>query len=436
MSGGEEEARALDAADPLSCLRERFLVPPSPAHADGREAIYLCGNSLGLQPRATREALLAELDDWARLGVEGHFHGRHPWFPYHEALRAPAARVVGALPHEVCVMNSLTVNLHLLMTSFFRPEGRRRKLLIDAPTFPSDVYAAKSQLRCRGVDPDEGLVVVGPRPGEHLVRTEDVLAALDDEVCLALLSGLNYYTGQLLELDAIAAAARERGCLLGVDAAHGAGNVRLRLHDWGVDFAAWCSYKYLNGGPGAVAGAFVHERHLGRGGAADFEAFRALPRYEGWWGNDPETRFAMGPDFEPVRAADAWQLSNPPVLAMAPVRVALELFDEAGLDALSERSRRLTGYLERLIDQIPGEGFQVITPRDPARRGCQLSILAHDRPQELHARLQAAGVICDFRRPNVIRVAPTPLYNTFLDCWRFAAVLREATGTAGPGSLE
>jgi kynureninase len=429
---GEEGARALDARDPLASFRERFCVPPSPSHDDGRESVYLCGNSLGLQPRALAEAMRHELEDWARLGVEGHFHGRHPWYSYHEPMREPAARVVGALPHEVVVMNSLTVNLHLLMTSFFRPQGKRRKLLIDAPTFPSDVYAAKSQLRVHGIDPADGLVEVGPREEEHTLRTEDVLEVLAEqgsEIALLLLGGVNYYTGQLLDLEAITRAAHAQGCLVGVDAAHAAGNVRLALHDHGVDFGAWCSYKYLNSGPGAVAGAFVHERHLGRGGAEDFAAFRALPRFEGWWGNDPASRFEMGPEFIPTKAADAWQLSNPPILALAPVRVALELFDEAGWDALSEKSRLLTGYLEHLLDGVGGESLTVITPRDPSARGCQLSILAHDRPQELHERLQRAGVICDFRRPNVIRVAPTPLYNTFLDCWRFVEVLREAASS-------
>ncbi|MBL4847364.1 MAG: kynureninase [Planctomycetes bacterium] len=422
----EAGARALDAGSELASTRERFLIPPSPAH-ESREAIYLCGNSLGLQPKTLRPALLAELDDWGRLGVEGHFHGKHPWFSAHEPLRAPAARLVGAEPHEVVVMNSLTVNLHLLMASFFRPEGQRTKILIDAPTFPSDVYAVKSQLRFHGLDPAEHLLVVGPRDGEHTLRTEDVLETLEregDRIALLLLGGVNYYTGQLLPLGKVTSAAQAKGCVVGVDLAHAAGNAVLKLHEWGVDFAAWCNYKYINSGPGALGGAFVHERHLGRGGAEDFAAFTARPRFEGWWGNEPESRFQMGPEFVPVKAADAWQLSNPPILALTPVRVSLELFEEIGIDRLREKSLRLTGYLEQLLDGISDQGLEVITPRDPDQRGCQLSILAHNDPEGLHARLQAAGVICDFRRPNVIRVAPVPLYNTFLDCYEFAEVLR------------
>jgi len=427
---GLEGAQQLDAADPLASFRERFELPPSPAHDDGRPAIYLCGNSLGLQPKALRAELNQELDDWARLGVEGHFEAEHPWYSAHAPLAEPVAAVVGALPHEVVVMNSLTVNLHLLLTSFFRPEGERRKLVIDGPTFPSDVYAAKSQLRCHGLGAED-LLVFAPREGEEVLRIEDVLERIEREgqqIATLLLSGVNYYTGQLLDIGAITAAAHAQGCLVGVDAAHGAGNADLRLHEWGVDFACWCHYKYLNSGPGALAGAFVHERHLGRGGAEDFAAFKARPRFEGWWGNDPETRFEMGGDFVPVKSADAWQLSNPPILALAPVRVSLRLFAEAGMERLRAKSKQLTGYLEHLIDGLSAESFTVITPRDPERRGCQLSILAHDQPEALFKRLQAAGVICDFRRPNVIRVAPTPLYNTFEDCWRFAQVLGEVSG--------
>jgi kynureninase len=419
------EAQALDAADELRSYRERFLIPPVPG-AEG-ESIYLCGNSLGLQPKALKEEMLQELEDWGQLGVEGHFHGKHPWYEAHAPLREPAARLVGALPHEVVIMNSLTVNLHLLMASFFRPEGTRTKLLIDAPTFPSDVYAAKSQLRAHGLDPAEHLIVVSPREGEHTLRTEDLLAVLEEqgqEIACLLLGGVNYYTGQLLELGPITQAAQAQGCTVGVDLAHAAGNAPLKLHEWGVDFAAWCSYKYINSGPGALAGAFVHERHLGRGGAEDFAAFTARPRYEGWWGNDPESRFEMGPDFVPVKSADAWQLSNPPILALAPIRVSLRIFDEVGIERLRAKSLQLTGYLEKLLEGISSEALEVITPRDPDQRGCQLSILAHRDPEGLHERLQAAGVICDFRRPNVIRIAPVPLYNSFEDCFRFAEVLK------------
>lgn len=425
----EAEAQELDAGDPLAGFRDRFHIPPSPAHTDGRDAIYLCGNSLGCQPKALRAAMEQELDDWARLGVEAHFHGAHPWYPYHEELRDNAAMVVGAQPDEVVLMNSLTTNLHLLMLSFYRPTPARRRILIDRPVFPSDVYAVKSQLRMHGVDPEEGLLSVAPREGEHTVRNEDVEALLEREgegIALVLLGGVNYLTGQLLDVDRIVSAAHARGCTVGVDLAHAAGNAPLRLHDWNVDFAAWCSYKYLNSGPGAVAGAFVHRRHLGQDGAESFAAFQAMPRCEGWWGNDPQTRFEMTDRFVPVQRVDAWQLSNPPILAMAPVRVSLELFAEAGMEPLRAKSERLTGYLEGLIDGIGSPAFEVITPREPAARGCQLSILVHERPEELFQALQAAGVVCDFRRPNVIRVAPTPLYNTFHDCWVFAQVLAQA----------
>jgi kynureninase len=424
----EAAARELDAADPLKGFREKFHIPPSPRHDDGRASIYLCGNSLGLQPKATRPALEQELEDWARLGVEGHFDAKTPWLPYHEHLRDLAAQVVGAQPHEVVVMNSLTVNLHLLLISFYRPTAERYKIVIDGPCFPSDVYAAKSQLRLHGHDED-GLRSVSPREGEHTVREQDLEALLEaegDSIALVLLGGVNYYTGQLFDLARVAKACHAKGALLGVDLAHAAGNAPLRLHDDGVDFAAWCSYKYLNAGPGAVAGAFVHERHLGRGGPESFDTFRRQPRCEGWWGNDPETRFEMGPDFVPVKSADAWQLSNPPILAMTPVLSSLRIFAEAGMQRLREKSERLTGYLAERIAAIGAPAFEVITPSEPERRGCQLSILVHDRPRELFERLQAAGVICDFRRPNVIRIAPTPLYNTFHDCWVFSEVLAEA----------
>ncbi|MEZ6184789.1 MAG: kynureninase [Planctomycetota bacterium] len=428
-----EQAQDLDARDPLAGYRERFWIPPSPADP-ARESIYLCGNSLGLQPKTTRPALMQELDDWQRLGVEGHFEAQTPWYSYHEVVREPAARLVGAFPDEVVVMNSLTVNLHLLMLSFYRPTPTRPKLVIDAPCFPSDVYAVKSQLRLHGYDPEEHLIWLRPREGEHCLRTEDVeatLAAEGAQVALALITGVNYLTGQRMDLERIARAAHAQGATLGVDLAHATGNVPLRLHDWGVDFAAWCSYKYLNAGPGSLGGAFVHRKHLGQEGAEAFAAFRAQPRCEGWWGNDPASRFAMEGEFVPVPRADAWQLSNPPIFALTPVKTSLELFDEVGIPALRAKSVALTGYLERLIDAIPGEVFEVVTPRDPEQRGCQLSILVHERPEELFRALQAAGVICDFRRPNVIRVAPAPLYNGYVDCWRFAQVLRDAAAAHG-----
>jgi kynureninase len=413
---GEAFARERDGADPLRHFRDRFLIPRQP---DGRPVIYFCGHSLGLQPKAVRTLLEQELDDWAALGVEGHFKGRNPWYSYHELFRETGARLVGAVPGEVVLMNSLTVNLHLMMATFFRPDARRFKVLVDEPVFPSDLYAVQSQLRLHGHDPAEALVAFKPRPGEYALRTEDIEAVLAErgrEVALVLLSGVNYFTGQRFDLERLTAAAHEQGCVVGLDLAHAAGNVVLRLHDWDVDFAVWCSYKYLNSGPGAVAGCFVHEKH-GRD--------TALPRLAGWWGNDPATRLRMHlqPEFVARPGADGWQVSNPPILAMVPVRASLALFDEAGMPALRAKSEDLTGYLQYLLDQIPGERFWVITPRDPGQRGCQLSILVRDNPRELLAALEREGVACDFREPNVIRAAPVPLYNTYEEVWRFAQVL-------------
>lgn len=413
----EDFARALDDADPLAPWRERFHIPRCP---DGKPAIYFCGNSLGLQPIATRQAVIDELDDWAALAVDGHFRGKHPWYPYHEFVRDAGARLVGARPHEVVFMNGLTVNLHLLMVSFYRPTRDRYRIVVEENAFPSDSYAIQTQLRYRGFDPADGVLVLRPRAGEHTLRTEDIeetLAREGPRVALVLLGGVNYFSGQVFDLPRITRAAQAQGCIVGLDLAHAAGNVELHLHDWNVDFAAWCTYKYLNSGPGAVAGAFVHERH-----ARNVE----LPRFGGWWGNDPQTRFRMHLEsqFVPVPTADAWQLSNPPIFSLAPVRVSLGIFDEAGVPALREKSRRLTGYLQFLLDQMPSERYTVITPRDPAARGCQLSICAHERPRELHEALEAVGVVCDFRPPNVIRVAPVPLYNTYQEVWRFAEILR------------
>lgn len=412
----EADALALDACDSLRAFREQFQLP----RGRGDEPqIYLCGNSLGLQPKATREAVIAELDDWARLGVEGHFHGRHPWYPYHEFVRETGARLVGAQPHEVVYMNSLTVNLHLMMVTFYRPTPERYKILIEDAAFPSDTYAVRTQIRVNGYDPDNALIIAKPRNGETALRTDDVEALLEREgsrIALVMMSGVNYFSGQVFDMRRIADAARRQGARVGFDLAHAAGNVELCLHDWNVDFAAWCTYKYLNSGPGAVGGCFVHERN-----ARDI----SLPRFGGWWGNDPKTRFRMHleSEFVPVPSADAWQLSNPPILALAPVRVSLGIFDEAGMSALRAKSERLTSYLQFLLDRMPSERYTTITPREPAQRGAQVSLLANDRPRELFKELESADVICDFREPNVIRVAPVPLYNTFHDVWRFAQVL-------------
>ncbi|MET9660303.1 kynureninase [Streptomyces sp. NPDC006510] len=420
LNASEEEALRLDAADPGQ--RDLFHIPP----ADGgrfAEAAYFAGNSLGLQPKAIRIDLLEDLADWQRLGVEGHTEARRPWMPYHELLTETAARLVGARPEETVAMNSLTVNLHLLMVSFYRPRGERVRLVIEDSAFPSDSYAVRSQARFHGLDPDDAVVRLRPRAGEDTLRTEDVLDFLAREghtVALVMLGGVNYLTGELMDIPTITAAGQAAGAVVGWDLAHAAGNVPLQLHDWGVDFAAWCTYKYLNSGPGAVAGAFVHERHLG-----DSD----LQRFEGWWSTEAKTRFLMAPVSTPPAKADAWQISNPPVLAMGPVRTSLELFDQVGMDALRERSERLTGYLERLLDEVtPTRPITVVTPRDPARRGCQLSLrIGSGSAADLAARLRHEhGVVTDAREPDIIRVAPVPLYSTFHDCWRAADALATA----------
>ncbi|MFC4053235.1 kynureninase [Actinomadura syzygii] len=412
----EEEARRLDAADPLPTLRGEFHVPPAPGgpHA---EAAYFAGNSLGLQPRRAADLLREELDDWARLAVEAHTRGRRPWVAYHEPLREPAARLVGALPHEVVAMNSLTVNLHLLMASFYRPAGSRTRIVIEDAAFPSDSYAVASQAVHHGLDPAGTVVRLRPRPGEDVLRTEDVLAYLEREggtVALVLLGGVNYLTGQLMDIPAITKAGRAAGAVVGWDLAHAAGNVPLRLHDWDVDFAAWCTYKYLNGGPGAVAGCFVHERHV---------RDASVPKLSGWWGTDPSVRFRMDPDIAPPASADAWQLSNPPILALAPVLASLEIFDRVGMDALRAKSERLTGYLASRL--APVAGVEIVTPSDPAARGAQLSLRVPDAGGLTRRLAEAHGVIADAREPDIVRLAPVPLYCTFHDCHRAAEALAD-----------
>jgi kynureninase len=412
----ELHALDLDAVDELPTRRDQFHVPP---YGSG-EAAYFAGNSLGLQPKVVRSRLEGELDDWARLGVEAHVEGARPWVSYHELLREPSARLVGALPSEVVVMNSLTVNLHLMMVSFYRPTAERHAIVIEDSAFPSDSYAVRSQAAFHGYDPDEAVIRLRPRADEAALRTEDVvelLAARGGGVALVLLGAVNYYSGELMDIAAITAAGHAAGAVVGWDLAHAAGNVPLRMHDWDVDWAAWCSYKYLNSGPGSLAGAFVHERHL---------ADPTLPKLAGWWSTDPATRFRMGPTVTPVDTADSWQLSNPPILAMAPVLASLEMFDAVGMDALRAKSIRLTGYLEGLLDAISeGRPFDVITPRDPAHRGAQLSVRLRGRDAgEMTARLRGEhGVYADARQPDVVRLAPAPMYCTFHDCWRAATAL-------------
>jgi kynureninase len=427
----ETFAREADCADPLASFRARFHLP---RRSDGQPAIYFCGHSLGLQPIAVRGLVEEELTDWADHGVEGHFKDRTPWYSYHELPREGLARLVGARHDEVVVMNSLTVNLHLMLATFYRPQAhgwqrvgvppgvppvdRERKwILTDAPAFPSDLYALQSQLRWYGLDPAENLRLLQPRPGEHTLRTEDIERELEQNgprIAVVLWNGVNFFTGQAFDLERLTQLAQRQGCVVGLDLAHAAGNVPLRLHDWNVDFAVWCSYKYLNAGPGAVAGCFVHERH---GNNA------ALPRLAGWWGNDPATRFQMPPTFVPRPGADGWQVSNPPILSLLPLRASLAMFDEAELPALRAKSMSLTGYLHFLLEQLPPENIEIISPPDPAARGCQLSLLVHNQPRALLQRLHAHGILCDFREPDVIRLAPVPLYNTFHEVWRFAQAL-------------
>ncbi len=418
----EEFARSLDAQDALSHFRERFHIPRGP---DGASLIYFCGNSLGLMPVAARALVEQELDDWARLAVDAHFDARTPWYSYHEVFRDAGARLVGARPSEVVMMNSLTVNLHLMMTSFYRPTRERHKILVEADPFPSDLFAVQSQLRLHGYDPASALLFAAPRAGERAIRTDDIVALLAErggEIALVLFGGVHYLTGQLFEMECITRAAHARGCAVGFDLAHAAGNVPLDLHDSGADFAVWCSYKYLNAGPGAIAGCFVHERHAR---AVD------LPRLAGWWGNDPATRFEMRTniDFAPRAGADGWQVSNPPILAMAPLRASLALFDEAGGAGLREKSVQLTGYLERLLRAIPGARFEIITPAAPEARGAQLSLRLRDGARRVFDALAARGVVVDFRDPDVIRVAPVPLYNTFDEARRFARIFAECLDT-------
>ncbi len=415
----EAGARRLDEQDPLRAERDLFESPIGLKDAAGRQCVYLCGNSLGLMPKAVRPALEQEMADWSDLGVDAHFDGANPWFSYHEIFRPLAARLVGALAHEVVMMNSLTVNLHLMMASFYRPDATRFRIVIERGAFPSDCHAVASQAHFHGFDPDDAVIALAPREGESLLRVEDVERALreqGDSIALVLLGAVNYVTGQLFDLEEIGRIAHDIGAVYGLDLAHAAGNVPLRLHDWNVDFATWCSYKYLNSGPGAVAGCFVHERHH----ESD------LPRFEGWWGNNPASRFRMAPQFEAGPGADAWQLSNPPIMAMAPLKASMEIFDRVGMEALRAKSVRLTGYLEALIDSIDDDRLQIITPRDPARRGAQLSIVVQGEGRPFRDRLQQHGVVGDFREPNIIRLALAPLYNSFHDAWIAAERLKEA----------
>ena len=413
-----EDAAALDEHDPLAPLAEEFHHPLDPA---GRRAIYLCGHSLGLQPRAATACVEQELAAWRDRGVLGHHEGTRPWIRYHERFAGPLADLCGAMPTEVVAMNSLTVNLHLMLVSFFRPTPTRNRILIEQPAFPSDRYAVASQLAFHGLETQAHLVEVAPRPGEGCLRTEDLVAAIErnrERLALVLLPGVQYLTGQCLEVAPIVAAAHAAGARIGLDLAHAIGNTPLRLHDWNVDFAVWCSYKYLNGGPGAIGGCFVHERHAHR---VD------LPRFAGWWGHDPETRFAMPADFVPIPGAQGWQLSNPPVLAAAPLLASLELFQRAGFQRLREKSLALTAFLRRSLDDtLPPERFEILTPREPAAHGCQISLRLRSGGRRAFERLLTAGVVADWREPDVLRLAPTPAYNSFRDVRQAVIALADA----------
>ncbi|TVQ32063.1 MAG: kynureninase [Phycisphaeraceae bacterium] len=423
----ESHAKSLDGRDPLRDRRSLFAFPSELTGPGGRECVYLCGNSLGLMPMAARELVNEELEDWTRLAVEGHLESRRPWLSYHDQFREMGARLVGAASGEVVMMNSLTVNLHLLMASFYRPTTERYRILVEDRAFPSDMHAVASQARFHGFDPEDAVLVARPREGEQTLRTEDIEALFEEHggsIALVLFGGVNYFSGQLFDLERLVDAGRRAGCIVGLDLAHAAGNVPLRLHDWGVDFAAWCSYKYLNSGPGAVAGAFVHEKHWKKGWRG--------PRFEGWWGHEERTRFRMAPEFKPGAGVEAWQLSNPPILAMAPLLASLRIFDEVGMAALREKSMRLTGYLEAQIDARLGERVRIITPRDPEARGAQLSLLIEGSARAVRDSLRREGVICDMREPDVIRLAPTPLYNSFYDAWLAVDALDRVLGAGRP----
>jgi kynureninase len=413
-----EYATGQDQADTLFPYRERFLIPQH----NGADVRYFCGNSLGLQPKSVSYLMNRELRDWASHGVEGHFRAANPWFSYHHIFEERLGKIVGAHKEEVVAMNTLTVNLHLLMLSFYRPEGKRYKILMEAGAFPSDQHAVETQVRMHGYDPEDAIIEITPNEGTQLIEDQDIINAIreaGDSLALVMIGGVNYYTGQFFDLENITKAAHSAGAYAGYDLAHAIGNIPLRLHDWNVDFACWCSYKYLNSGPGGVGGAFVHER-LGN----DPKVFRL----GGWWGNDEHTRFKMKKGFIPQRGAASWQMSNAPVFNMVAHNASLDIFDKAGIAALREKSLRLTGYMEYLLKQVSHLPFEIITPGDPRRRGCQLSMLFAERGKEVFEALTANGVVADWREPNVIRIAPVPLYNTFEDCYRFYEVLMNIKG--------
>jgi kynureninase len=408
-------AQQLDREDPLKGFREKFFIPQH----NNADAIYFTGNSLGLQPKSTIDYINQELEDWAALGVLGHTNARNPWMSYHEQFAAPLAKLVGALEEEVVVMNQLTANLHLLLTSFYRPSKQRFRIICEAKAFPSDQYALQTQAKLHGFDPEDAIVEVSPRMGEEVIRLEDIIAAIEkfsDSTALVIFGGVNYYTGQVFDMKTISEAAHAIGAYAGFDLAHAIGNIALEMHDWNVDFACWCSYKYLNSGPGGVAGVYIHQRHASN---------TSLPRMGGWWGNNKTDRFKMHRVFDPIPTAEGWQLSNAPVLSMAAHKASLAIFEKAGMDALHKKANTLTAYLFYILDAINEKMhrklIQIITPRDA--HGCQVSMLMLERGREIFDALTDQGVICDWREPNVIRIAPVPLYNSFEDVWRFGRVV-------------
>ncbi|MFD0993009.1 kynureninase [Tenacibaculum geojense] len=408
-------AQQQDNEDKLSYLRDKFHIPTD---KKGNPWLYFTGNSLGLQPKTTQQYIQQELDDWAKFGVEGHFEAKNPWMPYHELLTNKMAKIVGAKPIEVVVMNTLTTNLHLLMVSFYQPTKTKFKIVIESDAFPSDRYAVESQLKFHGFNPKEALVEWSPRKGEELLHIEDLENILEkdgDAIALLLIGGLNYYTGQYLDLKRIAELGHAKNCMVGIDLAHGAGNIQPNLHESGVDFAAWCTYKYLNSGPGSLAGLFVHEKHANN---------KDLPRFAGWWNHNKETRFNMRQPFDVMPGAEGWQLSNPPILSMAAIRASLDMFDEIGMDALREKSEKLTGYFEFLINEIDTDRIKIITPTKTSERGCQLSIQVKNADKSLHQKLTDKNIITDWREPDVIRCAPVPMYNTFEDVFTMVSILK------------
>jgi kynureninase len=411
-----EYAKKQDANDSLVSFRNKFHIPKTES---GQDAIYLCGNSLGLQPKITADYIKEELVSWAKRGVDGHTEGKHPWLPYHEFLTENMAKIVGAKPSEVVVMNTLTTNLHLMMVSFYQPTETKFKIVVESDAFPSDKYAVESQLKFHGIDPKEGLILWHPREGEELCRFEDLEKIMEiqgNEIALLMIGSTNYYTGQSFPLKKIAALGHQYNCMVGFDLAHGAGNIQPNLHDSGADFAVWCTYKYLNSGPGSLGGCFVHERHANN---------RKLNQFAGWWGHNKNTRFNMRKDFDALPGAEGWQLSNPPILSMAAIRASLDTFAEAGFENLRIKSIKLTGFLEFLLNEMNNDSINVITPKNPDERGCQLSIQVKNADKSLHKKLTKAGVVSDWREPDVIRIAPTPLYNSFEDVFVFSEKLKE-----------